>query len=246
MGFHCAGPRGPAPPMIATWVIWPWPCARPGLRSDKSCQPWKLLLADCVAWWALVHHHADRMVAGVLQHVVKTGSTPVLSAADPERRASAPGLDPAPTRPRMGAVSGGCPNHSVTTAARRIRTRTPFAWVGPVWEPLAGSSSLDAPIDLKCAHVLRHAIHKRQSRGAIGRKRDDPTVLYALLFVRRGVARTGGRDVGRHPYHRCQVDEVHQRPGDPKKAKVAVARNLAAILFHIWKDGTKFQWRKEA
>jgi hypothetical protein len=32
------------------------------------------------------------MVAGVLQHVVKTRNTPVLSAADPERRASAPGL----------------------------------------------------------------------------------------------------------------------------------------------------------
>jgi transposase len=31
-----------------------------------------------------------------------------------------------------------------------------------------------------------------------------------------------------------------------KKAKVAVARKLAVILFRIWKDGTKFQWTKEA
>ena len=30
------------------------------------------------------------------------------------------------------------------------------------------------------------------------------------------------------------------------KAKVAVARKLAIILFHIWKDGTKLQWTKEA
>jgi transposase len=31
-----------------------------------------------------------------------------------------------------------------------------------------------------------------------------------------------------------------------KKAKVAVARKLAIILFRIWKDGTEFQWTKEA
>ena len=31
-----------------------------------------------------------------------------------------------------------------------------------------------------------------------------------------------------------------------KKAKVAVARKLAVILFRIWKDGTKFQWTQEA
>jgi hypothetical protein len=108
------------------------------------------------------------MVAGVLQHVVKTRNTPVLSAADPERRASAPGLILADA-PEDGAVTRGCPNHCVTKAARRIRTGTPFAWVGPLWEPLAGSSSLDPRIDLKRAHALRHAIHKRRSRGAKGR-----------------------------------------------------------------------------
>ena len=31
-----------------------------------------------------------------------------------------------------------------------------------------------------------------------------------------------------------------------KKAKVAVARKLAIILFRIWKDGIEFQWTKEA
>jgi transposase len=31
-----------------------------------------------------------------------------------------------------------------------------------------------------------------------------------------------------------------------KKAKVAVARKLAIILFRIWKDGTEFQCTKEA
>jgi hypothetical protein len=142
---------------------------RPGLRSDKSCQPWKLLLADCVC------------LAGVSPPSCGPDGRRCIAARGKDRqhagavgsgsRASGlgAGLDPAPMRPRMGAVSRGCPNHSVTKAARRIRTGTPFAWVGPVWEPLAGSSSLDARIDLKRAHALRHAIHKRRSRGAIGR-----------------------------------------------------------------------------
>jgi transposase len=31
-----------------------------------------------------------------------------------------------------------------------------------------------------------------------------------------------------------------------KKAKVALARKLAIVLFRIWKDGTEFRWEKEA
>jgi transposase len=30
------------------------------------------------------------------------------------------------------------------------------------------------------------------------------------------------------------------------KAKVAVARKLAVILYRMWVDGTEFQWTKEA
>ena len=31
-----------------------------------------------------------------------------------------------------------------------------------------------------------------------------------------------------------------------KKAAVATARKLAVILHAIWKDGTEFEWKKEA
>ena len=31
-----------------------------------------------------------------------------------------------------------------------------------------------------------------------------------------------------------------------KKAKLALARKLAIVLFRIWKDGTEFRWEKEA
>ena len=31
-----------------------------------------------------------------------------------------------------------------------------------------------------------------------------------------------------------------------KKACVATARKIAVILLHIWRDGTEFEWKKEA
>jgi hypothetical protein len=31
-----------------------------------------------------------------------------------------------------------------------------------------------------------------------------------------------------------------------KKAKVALASELAVVLFRIWKGGTEFRWEKEA
>ena len=32
----------------------------------------------------------------------------------------------------------------------------------------------------------------------------------------------------------------------PKKAKVALARKLAALLHRLWRDGTTFRWTREA
>lgn len=44
---------------------------------------------------------------------------------------------------------------------------------------------------------------------------------------------------------RGDAEGLAQRIG-AKKAKVALARNLAVILYCIWTDGTEFWWTKEA
>ena len=116
---------------------------------------------------------------------------------------------------------------------------TALAFVTTVDDPtrFRRSSSVGAYLGLT---PRRHQSGERDVSGRISRCGDRLTRSY--LYEAANVLLTR---VERWSFLKAWAFRLAKRSG-PKKAKVALARKLAALLHRLWRDGTTFSWTTEA
>jgi transposase len=116
---------------------------------------------------------------------------------------------------------------------------TALAFVTTVDDPtrFRRSSSVGAYLGLT---PRRHQSGERDVSGRISRCGDRLTRSY--LYEAANVLLTR---VERWSFLKAWALRLAKRSG-PKKAKVALARKLAALLHRLWRDGTTFSWTTEA